>query len=58
MHNSGTTVNTLLMLAGEHGGLKLTANARAALMQRLSGAAARPGAVPAMALPGVGWFPS
>ena len=33
--------------AGEHGGLKLTANARAALMQRLSGQAA-----PANGMPG------
>ena len=46
------------MCAGEYGGLKLTANARAALMQRLSGAPGGTGAntmplgVPGMALPG------
>ena len=33
---------------GEHGGLKLTANARAALMQRLSGQAAPANGLPVM----------
>lgn len=37
------------MPTGEHGGLKLTANARAALMNRLAGA---PGGPPAPAAPG------
>lgn len=43
--------------AGEHGGLKLTANARAALMQRLSGVAGSganttPLGAPALGMPG------
>ena len=38
--------------AGEHGGLKLTANARAALMQRLSGAPGPANGMPAM---GMSW---
>ena len=40
--------------AGEHGGLKLTANARAALMQRLSGAAGSGANTTPLGAPGLG----
>lgn len=49
-----TKLEQLAQCAGEHGGLKLTANARAALMQRLSGAAGSGANTTPLGAPGLG----